>query len=82
MISQAAFAFYFYFPQAKTKRVLESAWGAWPVLISLSNKLEVNLIKLYVIILSLLNMSRDTCDLVYDHFGAQISWFYWIVERS
>lgn len=48
---------------------LESAWGAWPVLISLSDKLEMNLIKFYVIILSLLNMLRNACDLVCDHFG-------------
>ena len=42
MTSQAVFAFVF-FPTSQ--KPLESAWGAWPVLISLSNKLEMNLIK-------------------------------------
>ena len=69
MTFQAGFAICFSFPQAETKMSLESSWGTWPDLISLSNKLEMNLIKSYVITLPLLNMSRDPYDLVYDHFG-------------
>lgn len=82
MTFQADFAFCFSFLQTKAKMSLESAWGAWPDLLSLSNKLEVNLIKSYAVTLSLLNMSRDPSDLVYDQFGVWVSWFYGIVERS